>query len=58
MFGQALQDEESARDVLGRKSGKSWSAGNVMSAESSVSAPWVTWASEMRMGEERNSGGG
>lgn len=31
--------------------------GDVMSAESSVSVPWVTWASEMRMGEERNSGG-
>lgn len=34
------------------------SVGDSMAAESSVSAPWVMWASEMKMGEERNSGSG
>lgn len=48
-----MQDEESARDILGRESGVCWHAGDVMVVESSVSVPWVTWALEMRMGEER-----
>lgn len=30
MFGQALQDKESARDVLARESGECWSTGDVM----------------------------
>lgn len=36
-FGQALQDEEElARDILGRKNGERWRAGDLMPAESSV----------------------
>lgn len=52
-FGQALQDEEElARDILGRKNGERWNAGDLMAAESSVPILWVTWALEMRMGRK------
>lgn len=38
-IGQALQDEELARDALGRKNDKSWRPGDLMAAEGSVFVP-------------------